>query len=97
MNRNYTEYHVQWSYPLFPFIWTDSSVHTSEDQARDKMRERQFATSHPKKIAYFYKADEIPHYLPDEQKDRFCLAKEGKPKLKTLKYLQSLLSGGKGV
>ncbi len=97
MGRNYTEYHVQFGYPLIPFIWADSSAHSQEDSAREKMRERQFATENPKKTTYFYKADAIPHHLPDEQKDRFCLAKEGKPKLKALKYLQTLLSGGKGV
>lgn len=94
---NCTEYYVQWSYPLIPFLWADSSAHSDEGTARQKMRERQFATENPKKTIYFYKADAIPPHLPDEQKDRFCLAKEGKPKLKTLKYLQTLLKGGKGV
>ncbi len=95
MNRTLHEYRVQWGYPLIPFVWVDSSAHTDEEKARWTMRERQFETAHPKKVAYFYKADEIPNYLPDEQKDRFCRAKENSPKLKALKYLEKILSKGK--
>jgi hypothetical protein len=62
-----------------PWLWWVAHTYDAdEEKMRRRMREYMFDAEQKNTVTYFYNADAIPEYIPEEQKDKFLSAKEKK-------------------